>query len=187
MCTASARAMATKNWRELFVMNLLHGTISSGVETFHGGISDGVANRYADLKMEDDGGKGPLHVGFAKEWEKDLMEFLGVFEQARFPLNPDHNTGNPIGISVLINSAHNGLRSTAGDRVKEKLENLTILTGAPVQHVLLQGAKATGVESNGKKWEKISIRPSCLGALYILPSTHRPCQEGSYLKRRLAE
>jgi choline dehydrogenase-like flavoprotein len=92
-----------------------------------------------------------LHVGYAREWEKDLTELLDVFEEAGFPLNPDHNSGNPIGMSVLINSAHKGLRSTAGDLVKQKLDNLTIITGAPVQRVLLDGLKAVGVESNGTK------------------------------------
>ncbi|OOQ83300.1 putative glucose-methanol-choline (gmc) oxidoreductase [Penicillium brasilianum] len=122
------------------------------LETFHGKIPDGVSKKYADPRMEDHGSKGPLHVGFAGEWEKDLTELLDVFEQAGFPLNPDHNSGNPIGMSVLINSAHNGLRSTAGDLVKDKLDNLTIITGEPVQRVLLEGTKAVGVESKGKKY-----------------------------------
>lgn len=129
------------------------------LETFHGEIPDGVAKKYADPKMEDHGSKGPLHVGFAQEWEKDLTELLDVFEQAGFPLNPDHNSGNPIGMSVLINSAHKGLRSTAGDLVKDKLDNLTIITGAPVQRVLLEGTKAVGVESNGTKCEQPSTCP----------------------------
>jgi choline dehydrogenase-like flavoprotein len=127
------------------------------LETFHGEIPNGVAKKYANPKLTDHGSKGPLHVGFAREWEKDLTELLDVFEQAGFPLNPDHNSGNPIGMSVLINSAHKGLRSTAGDLVKEKIDNLTIITGAPVQRVLLDGTKAVGVESNGKKCERISI------------------------------
>jgi choline dehydrogenase-like flavoprotein len=121
------------------------------LETFHGDIPEGVDAKYADPKKTDHGTEGPLHVGFAKEWERDLTELLDVFEQAGFPLNQDHNSGNPIGMSVLINSAYNGLRSTAGDLVKDKLDNLTIVTGSPVQRILLEGKKAVGVESNGKK------------------------------------
>lgn len=64
--------------------------------------------------------------GFAQVWERDLTEPLDVFEQAGFPLNPEHNSENPIGMSVLINSAYKGLRSTAGDLVNKPLDNLTI-------------------------------------------------------------
>lgn len=121
------------------------------LETFHGERPAGVSPKYADPRTEDHGNQGPLHVGYAKEWERDLTELMDVFEEAGFPLNPDHNSGNPIGMSVLINSAHNGLRSTAGDLVKGKPENLTIITGAPVQRVLLEGTKAVGVESKGEQ------------------------------------
>ncbi|KAJ5291024.1 hypothetical protein N7478_000275 [Penicillium angulare] len=49
--------------------------------------------------------------------------------------------------------AYNELRSTAEDLVigKER-KNLTIITNAPVQRVLLEEKKAIGVESNGKKF-----------------------------------
>jgi choline dehydrogenase-like flavoprotein len=153
------------------------------LETFHEKIPDGVAKKYADPKMEDHGSNGPLHVGFAREWEKDLTELLDVFEQAGFPLNPDHNSGNPIGMSVLINSAHNGLRSTAGDLVKDKLDNLTIITGEPVQRVLLEGTKAIGVETKGEKCKKTS---TC-SRDEILTILNRLCYEGSYSKRWLVE
>ncbi|KAJ5583006.1 hypothetical protein N7535_001626 [Penicillium sp. DV-2018c] len=122
------------------------------LETFHGELPEGMDKKYANPKAEDHGSKGPLHVGFAKEWERDLPELLDVFEDAGFPLNPDHNSGDPIGMSVLINSAHKGLRSSAADLIKEKLDNLTIITGSPVQRVLLEGKKAVGVESNGTKY-----------------------------------
>ncbi|CAG8405436.1 unnamed protein product [Penicillium salamii] len=122
------------------------------LETFHGQIPDGIDSKYADPKTRHHGSEGPLHVGFAREWERDLTDVLDVFEEAGFPLNPDHNSGNPIGMSVMINSAHRGLRSMASDLTKGKGDNLTIVTGAPVQRVLLEGKKAVGVESNGKKY-----------------------------------
>jgi choline dehydrogenase-like flavoprotein len=122
------------------------------LETFHGKIPVGMDTKYADPKPENHGSGGPLHVGFAREWERDFTELLNVFEEAGFALNPDHNSGNPIGMSVLINSASNGLRSTAEDLVTGHEEaNLTIITGAPVQRILLEGKKAVGVVSNGKK------------------------------------
>jgi choline dehydrogenase-like flavoprotein len=121
------------------------------LETFHGEIPLGIDKKYAAPKASDHGISGPLHVGFATEWERDFPPLLDVFEEAGFPLNPDHNSGNPIGMSVVISSAYKGLRSTAGDLLTPAPENLTILTDAPVQRVILEGKKAVGVESNGKK------------------------------------
>ncbi|PGH14264.1 hypothetical protein AJ80_06004 [Polytolypa hystricis UAMH7299] len=123
------------------------------LETFHGDIPEGIdGKKYAAPSAEDHGTDGPLHVGFAAEWETDLPPLLDVFEEVGFPLNPDHNSGNPIGMSVLINSAHKGLRSTARDLLAGAPENLTVVTGAPVQRVILKGKRAVGVESNGKRY-----------------------------------
>ncbi|OJJ36942.1 hypothetical protein ASPWEDRAFT_170444 [Aspergillus wentii DTO 134E9] len=122
------------------------------LETFHGEIPAGLDAKYAAPKAEDHGSSGPLHVGFSKEWERDLPPLLDVFEEAGFPLNPDHNSGNPIGMSVLINSSFKGLRSTAADLVAAPLDNLTIVADAPVQRIILEGKKAVGVESNGKQY-----------------------------------
>jgi choline dehydrogenase-like flavoprotein len=120
------------------------------LETFHGQLPAGVDTKYAAPKPEHHGTSGPLKVGFASEWEKDILPILDGFEEAGFPLNPDHNSGNPIGMSVLINSSNKGLRSTANDLLNPLPENLTIITSSPVQKVLLEGNKAVGVESNGK-------------------------------------
>ncbi|KAG5287767.1 glucose-methanol-choline oxidoreductase [Histoplasma capsulatum G186AR] len=122
------------------------------LETFHGEVPAGVDKKYAAPKAADHGTTGPLHVGYAAEWEKDLVPTLDIFEQAGFPLNPDHNSGNPIGMSVLINSAHKGLRSTAKDLLKRQAQNLTIIANSPVQRLLLEDKKAVGVVANGTRY-----------------------------------
>lgn len=123
------------------------------LETFHGDLPKGINSKYASPKESDHGKSGPLQVGFASEWERDLPPLLDVFEQAGFPLNPDHNSGNPIGMSVLINSSHKGLRSTAADLLATCGDNLTVVMDAPVQRLVLDGKKVTGVESNGRHCE----------------------------------
>lgn len=150
------------------------------LETFHGEIPEGMDKKYANPDANDHGSDGPLHVGFAREWERDLPELLDIYEKAGFPLNPDHNSGNPIGMSVLINSAHQGLRSTAGDLVVggEK-NNLTIVTNSPVQRVLLEGKKAIGVEANGKKCEYIL---SSSNVAYF--KSHAMCSQGFVYRLR---
>ncbi|KAF4455592.1 hypothetical protein F53441_2116 [Fusarium austroafricanum] len=122
------------------------------LETFHGSLPKGIDAKYAAPKPENHGSSGKLHVGYASEWEKDLPPVLDLFEKAGFPLNPDHNSGNPLGMSVLINSSTNGRRSTANDLLEPTPENLTVLTDSTVQKIVLEGNKAIGVEVNGKKY-----------------------------------
>ncbi|OKL61463.1 hypothetical protein UA08_03088 [Talaromyces atroroseus] len=122
------------------------------LETFHGNLPSGIDKKYANPKPSDHGSSGPLHVGFASEWERDLPAMLDIFEGAGFPLNPDHNSGNPIGMSVFINSTHRGLRSTAADLLVPLPDNLTLLVETPVQRLILKDNRAVGVESNGKSY-----------------------------------
>ncbi|KAL2752966.1 hypothetical protein ACRALDRAFT_1044971 [Sodiomyces alcalophilus JCM 7366] len=122
------------------------------LETFHGDLPPGIDSKYAAPKPENHGTSGPLHVGYAGEWEDDVCPMLDLFEEAGFPLNPDHNSGNPIGMSVLINSSNRGLRSTANDLLTPAPDNLTIITSSPVQRVILEGNRAVGVESNGQMY-----------------------------------
>ncbi|KAK9784514.1 hypothetical protein SCARD494_12769 [Seiridium cardinale] len=122
------------------------------LETFDGKLPQGVSSKYAAPKSSDHGTSGPLKVGYAAEWEDDLPPLLDAFEKAGFALNPDHNSGNPLGMSVLVNSASNGLRSTSKDLLVPQPDNLTIQTSSPVQRVILDGDKVVGVESDGRKY-----------------------------------
>ncbi|KAM0326693.1 hypothetical protein ACHAQA_006564 [Verticillium albo-atrum] len=122
------------------------------LETFHEKAPPGTESKYVASNTENHGSSGPLQVGYAAEWEKDLIPTLDVFEEAGFPLNPDHNSGNPLGMSVVINSSHKGRRSTANDLLMPVPENLDILTSSTVQRVILEGVKAVGVEVNGMRF-----------------------------------
>ncbi|KAI1075857.1 hypothetical protein F5B20DRAFT_367830 [Whalleya microplaca] len=135
------------------------------LETFNGEIPAGINKKYAAPKASDHGTSGPLKVGYAAEWEDDLPPVLDLFEKAGFPLNPDHNSGNPIGMSVLVNSAHKGVRSTACDLLLPTPENLTILTETPVQRIVLDGKKAVGVEAKGKQYLASKEVILCAGSL----------------------
>ncbi|XDG02145.1 hypothetical protein ABKA04_001760 [Annulohypoxylon sp. FPYF3050] len=125
---------------------------TKALETFDPTLPAGVDKKYAAPKAEDHGDSGPLKTGYAAEAEKDVIPTLELFEKAGFELNPDHNSGNPIGIGLCVNSSKKGVRSTAADLLIPQPENLTIVTNAPVQRIILEGKKAVGVESNGKKY-----------------------------------
>ncbi|KFY02882.1 hypothetical protein O988_01833 [Pseudogymnoascus sp. VKM F-3808] len=121
------------------------------LETFHTEVPEG-GKKYAAGLLSNHGNSGPIHVGYAQEWEKDIMPLLDLFSEIGFPLNTDHNSGNPIGMSVMINSAYGGMRSTAADMLLSSPDNLTILADSPVQRLIIEGKKVAGIESNGKQY-----------------------------------
>ncbi|KAJ4304344.1 hypothetical protein N0V88_001957 [Collariella sp. IMI 366227] len=123
------------------------------LENFHHDtLPAGVSSKYAAAEASNHGSSGPLNIGFSAECEDDLVPLLETFEQAGYPLNPDHNSGNPIGLSLLISSSYKGKRSTAQDLLVSCPDNLTIVTESPVQRVVLEGKKAVAVETNGKRY-----------------------------------
>ncbi|RHZ55749.1 uncharacterized protein CDV56_105290 [Aspergillus thermomutatus] len=121
------------------------------LETFDSTILEPKNAKYAAPKSSDHGSQGALRVGFASEWEQDLPLILDIFEQAGLVRNPDHNSGNPIGMALVVNSANKGRRITATDLLDTAPEDLKVITESPVQRVVLEAKKAIGVECNGKQ------------------------------------
>lgn len=121
------------------------------LETFAGAIDLPENQKYGRPEATDHGDQGGLRTGYAKEWDKDLSLVLDAFEQAGLERNLDHNSGNPLGMGLCINSAHKGLRSTAVDLITDAPDNLVAVTESPVQRIIFEGTKAVGVESNGKQ------------------------------------
>jgi choline dehydrogenase-like flavoprotein len=126
------------------------------LENFDGTIDVAENKKYTCPEAGDHGNKGVLGIGYAKEWDTDLPLVLDAFEQAGFPRNNDHNSGNPLGMALCINSSRNGLRTTAADLLAGGHTNLVIITNSPVQRVIMEGKRALGVEANGKqcKWQQ---------------------------------
>lgn len=121
------------------------------LETFNGAIVDPKNSKYAAPRASDHGSQGSLKVGYAAEWEQDLPLMMDVFEQAGLARNPDHNSGDPIGMALVINSSHQGRRVTATDLLDGAPSNLTIITETPALRLVLQGTKTVGVETKGAK------------------------------------
>ena len=121
------------------------------LETFHPEVPKGTPSKFVNARAEDHGSSGPLHVGFAREWEKDIYQMYAVFEDHGFPNNPDHNSGNPVGFSPVVNTVHNGQRTIAADLLTPKTDNLTIILDACVDRVLFDGRTAIGVEMRNNR------------------------------------
>ncbi|KAI0465863.1 hypothetical protein F4859DRAFT_499487 [Xylaria cf. heliscus] len=122
------------------------------LESFDPSLPANVSAKYAAPKVSDHGVSGPLKVGYGGEFEDDFPHLLDVFEKAGWPLNLDHNSGNPIGIATGINSAQRGLRSTGNDLLTPKPENLTIVTKATVKRLIVEGTRVVGVEAKETRY-----------------------------------
>ena len=78
-------------------------------------------------------------------WDPGFGEYLDIVT-ARYTKNLDHNSGNPIGMSVGQACALDGRRITASDAfLSAAPANLTIITDAAVEKILFEGRRAVGV------------------------------------------
>ena len=129
------------------------------IENFHTEIPNNVTPKYAAPRSEDHGNAGKIHVAYAAEWEDDVTSTLDIFERAGYGINPDHNSGDPIGMSSLIESSCNGRRSTAKDLLTPMPASLTVKVLSAVDRVILDGMKAVGVSVGGTDCKCIGSNP----------------------------
>ncbi|TMP54953.1 choline dehydrogenase [Pseudoalteromonas sp. S1612] len=96
------------------------------------------------------GGKGPLGVNNGNNMENPLYTaFIEAGAEAGYSTTNDYNSAQQEGFGPMHMTVKNGVRSSASreylDPIKHR-SNLTIVTGALAQSVILDGKKATGVE-----------------------------------------
>ena len=107
--------------------------------------------KYFSPSSQDHGVEGPIKIGVPTVLEESLIDQLEAFYKCGLPPNLDHNSGNPIGLSVMANTAHRGIRSTAADALIDAPSNLHIVTDCEVARAIFDGKRAVGVETvNGK-------------------------------------
>jgi len=92
-----------------------------------------------------------VDVGLTEHWDPSLGEFLEKLHQF-YPKNLDHNSGNPLGVSVCQVSATNGHRITASEAyLSTTPTNLTVMTDTTAARILCEGQKAVGIEVPGRR------------------------------------
>ncbi|KAL9012359.1 MAG: hypothetical protein Q9180_009103, partial [Flavoplaca navasiana] len=148
-------------------VRLLHfrfETERSQVEKLHNPISE--ASGYVAVADDSRGKRGygnilmlPItiltphrlvDVGVTEVWDPGFDEFMKNAYHYH-PKNNDHNSGDPIGISVCQLSACEGHRVTAsGAYLASTPPNLTIMTNATVTKLVFKGKSVIGVETNGR-------------------------------------
>jgi choline dehydrogenase len=96
------------------------------------------------------GDKGPLGVNNGNEMANPLYgAFIEAGKQAGYAATDDYNAAQQEGFGPMHMTVKDGVRSSASreylDPVKSR-NNLTIVTGALAEKVILEGKKAVGVE-----------------------------------------
>ncbi|RDW86937.1 GMC family oxidoreductase [Aspergillus mulundensis] len=121
------------------------------IEAFDTRIPNEAYRAFAAPDPQQHGDSGALKLSYAEEWEEDLPLVMEAFRQAGVKWNMDHNSGDPIGVGMAINSVYKGVRSTAGDVLDDALAkgrgNLEVKTGKTVRRVVFEGERAVGVEA----------------------------------------
>lgn len=111
-------------------------------------------DRYYAPNLVDHGSDGPVRCGIPRVLGDTLTHEMDVWIDAGFPLNKDSNDGDPLGVSVCVNTVADGYKSTAADVLDGAPGNLEIRTGVRVRRVLFDGdattAVATGVLTSGE-------------------------------------
>ena len=103
------------------------------------------------------GGNGPLGVNNGNEMANPLYTaFIEAGQEAGYAATDDYNAAQQEGFGPMHMTVKDGVRSSASreylDPVKSR-KNLTLVTGALAEKVLLEGKKAVGVQYsvNGKR------------------------------------
>ena len=116
------------------------------------------------------GGKGPLGVNNGNEMKNPLYStFIKAGIEAGYAHTNDYNASQQEGFGPMHMTVKDGVRSSAAreylDPVKSR-NNLTIVTGALAQRVVLEGKKATGIEYkvNGEVKTAVAAKEVILSA-----------------------
>ncbi|KAL8772284.1 MAG: hypothetical protein Q9209_002496 [Squamulea sp. 1 TL-2023] len=128
--------------------NLTRPTHLLQLEKFHDPIPE--AKDYVADAGSSRGKEGPVDVGVTEVWDPGFGDFMKNAYHYH-PKNNEHNSGDPIGISVCQLSACDARRGTAaGAYLATTPTNLSIKTQTTVSKLVYEGKKVVGVETDGK-------------------------------------
>ncbi|KAF8858139.1 alcohol oxidase [Acephala macrosclerotiorum] len=116
------------------------------IESYHVEVPE-EHRKYVNPKAEDHGTDGPLHLSYADPWEKGLIDVFVAAQEVGMGVNPDVNSGNPIGMGMGAGCVYDGERTTAADYLKNAPSNLTIMVNSPAAKILFSGDHATGIRT----------------------------------------
>ncbi|KAL9595708.1 MAG: hypothetical protein Q9219_006274 [cf. Caloplaca sp. 3 TL-2023] len=116
-------------------------------EKFHDPIPE--AKDYVTISDSSRTEDGLVDVGVTEAWDPGFDDFMKNAYHY-YPKNNDHNSGNPIGVSVCQLSASNGQRVTAsGAYLAATPPNLATASETTVSKLIFEGNKVVGAQTDG--------------------------------------
>jgi 4-pyridoxate dehydrogenase len=109
------------------------------------------------------GGSGPLGTQFAKTRDPLFDAWMEAGAAAGFPRNPDYNGAQQEGFGRSQYTIRDGRRASSARaylRPARRRQNLHVETGAHVTRVLIEGARAVGVEVVKASGDVVRLRAS---------------------------
>ncbi|ORX95916.1 glucose-methanol-choline oxidoreductase, partial [Clohesyomyces aquaticus] len=93
---------------------------------------------------------GNVDLSYMEEWLPSAEDNWVAAEQCGHRLNPDVNSGDPIGFGIASVCIADGVRATSASAyLSRPPSNLKILTGAPVARIFFDQKRAIGIEIVG--------------------------------------
>ncbi|KAF4984057.1 hypothetical protein FZEAL_670 [Fusarium zealandicum] len=117
------------------------------LETYHDKTPEvpGGMEKYLHPQPDAHGYQGPLHIGFAHEWDHYTTSIMDIWAENGYKINLDMGSGDSLGMSIVPKTMHRGTRATAADLLYPTPGNLHIKTNAPVHCVVFENKRAVGV------------------------------------------
>ncbi|KPI42009.1 Alcohol dehydrogenase [acceptor] [Cyphellophora attinorum] len=115
------------------------------VECLHDTVPEDF-REYISPRAEDHGLNGAVDIAYEKVWHPSVRTVFEAGRQAGYRINPDVNSGDPIGFGIGATCVYNSSRVTAASGYLRSVPaNLTIITDAHVAKVTFEGTTANGV------------------------------------------
>jgi choline dehydrogenase len=110
------------------------------------------------------GNRGPLSVSDMRIQRPVTDAWVAAAQAAGYPFNPDHNGAQQEGVGFFQLTSRNGRRCSAAvaylNPVKSRA-NLTIITRAQVERIVLDGKRATGVSYTDRAGRSRTLTATC--------------------------
>ncbi|KAF2475007.1 alcohol oxidase [Lindgomyces ingoldianus] len=123
------------------------------IENLKTAIPNRSMRKFVDARIETHSASGNLDLAYGEQWLPDVGDIFIAASQCGHRLNPDVNSGDPIGFGMASVCIADGVRATSASAyLSHPPPNLKILTNALVARLLFVGNRAAGVEIiNGVK------------------------------------
>ncbi|KAH9897472.1 hypothetical protein F4778DRAFT_236429 [Xylariomycetidae sp. FL2044] len=143
------------------------------IENLHDDVPGGY-RKWFRPKAEDHSTGGKVDLSFQSEWLDTCHDIFLAAEQVGYEVNPDINSGNPIGMGIGSVCVYDGVRVTSSSAylAHPPPPNLTIVVNEQVEKVIVEEGTATAIRTvNGRVFQakkEIVVSAGALNSPQIL-------------------